>query len=144
MPIITSSSAYAIHCVNLLKSVPPGFVVVALIAISKAKLKRVVETASPCLTPFCVSNSSEHVPCITTLPLVLVKDSFIKFINFLGIPKLYNALYNSFLLILSKACLKSINTQRISISYCNEFAGFYFTMEVYYTQNSIHNRSQRF
>jgi hypothetical protein len=77
---------------------------VALIAISKAKLKRVVETAAPCLTPFCVSNSSEHVPCITTLPLVLVKDSFIKFINFLGIPRLYNALYNSFLLILSKAC----------------------------------------
>jgi hypothetical protein len=50
---------------------------VALIAISKTKLKRVVETASPCLTPFCVSNSSEHVSCITTLTLVLVKDSYL-------------------------------------------------------------------
>jgi hypothetical protein len=24
------------------------------------------------------------------------------------------------------------------IIYCNEFAGFYFTMEVYYTENPIH------
>jgi hypothetical protein len=86
--------------------VPPGFVVVALIAISKAKLERIVDTESPCLTPFCVSNSSQHMPCITTLPLVLVKDSFIRFINFLWIPRLYNDLCSLFLLILSKACLK--------------------------------------
>jgi hypothetical protein len=97
--------------------VPPGFVVVAVIAISKAKLKRIVDTASTCLTAFCISNSSEHKPGITTLPLVLVKDSFIKFIHFLMFPSLHNDLYSSFLLILSKACLKSMNMQRISISY---------------------------
>jgi hypothetical protein len=79
---------------------PPGFVV-ALLAISKAKLKRIVDTATSCLSHFYVPNS-EHtgMPCITILPLVLVKDSFIRFINVLGIPKLYNILYNSFLLIL--------------------------------------------
>jgi hypothetical protein len=96
---------------------PPGFVVIALIAKSKAKLKRTIDSASPCLTPFCVSNSSEHMPCITTLPLVSVKDYFIRLINFLGIPRLYNDLYNSFLLILSKACLKLVNMQWLSISY---------------------------
>jgi hypothetical protein len=32
--------------------VPPGFVIVALTTIFKAKLKRIVDTSSPCLTPF--------------------------------------------------------------------------------------------
>jgi hypothetical protein len=30
-------------------------------------------------------------------------------------------------------------TELVIYIYCNKFAGFYFTMEVYYTQDSIHN-----
>jgi hypothetical protein len=64
--------------------------------------------------------------------------------------------WNCLLGLVTKSCshfvVRTSTVKRVSIyparararvcvyAYCNEFAGFYFTMEVYYTQNSIHNR----
>jgi hypothetical protein len=61
------SSAHAIDCCVLLKIVPFGFLYIFHITFSSTVLNSVVDSASPCLKPLSMPNTSVKCPWIFTL-----------------------------------------------------------------------------
>jgi len=61
-PSLSTSSAYAIYCLVLLKIVPFGLVSIFLITFPMTILKSVVDSASPCLQALSVPNAAVSFP----------------------------------------------------------------------------------
>jgi len=105
LPIQFTSSAYAKICSVLVYRLPPLLMCICLITFSKTTLNNYVDSASPCLKPLFITNSSVIMFCTLTLPVVFLNVIPIRFTSFLGTLNSSNIKINFSLFILSYACL---------------------------------------
>jgi hypothetical protein len=95
-----------------------------------AMLKSVADNGSPCLTPVWTSNFSVNSLFIFTIAFVPVSISAINFFSFDGVLYCFRLSITLFLLIESKACIKSTNILWRSVLYSWHFSKVWRTVNI--------------